>query len=231
MCKRLLLRALLLASVALTAACSDSEQATPTRQPVTVNTNAPVTTAHEISVDDYLNSLPLGEVAFNPPDKMMLNDTINVDVKLGGPNLAGKLEGLIKEGRAESHPVKIGKRMEVQLAGAGFEITPITPSEQAISENAPTEWEWQVKAVKEGKLRLHLTLNAFVTVDGKDTRRKLQTFQKNILVEVTSGSRFTAFFYDNVGWIVTGLIIPFAGGIGWRARRALKRRRRQTPAP
>jgi hypothetical protein len=169
--------------------------------------------------------MPLGEVAFNAPDKMMLGDVISVQVKLGGPNLVGQLEGLIKEENVESHRVKIGKRMEAQLAGEGFEIIPVTPAEQAVSESEPTEWEWQVKAAHEGKLRLHLTLNAFVTVDGRDTRRKTETFKKDILVAVTSSSRIAAFFADNISWIVPVLVLPLIGGLSLRLRQVLRRRR------
>ncbi|HEX8131419.1 MAG TPA: hypothetical protein VF527_20130, partial [Pyrinomonadaceae bacterium] len=114
-------------------------------------------------VDGYLNSLPLGEVAFNTPEKTTLNQTFNLELKLGKSNLVGQLEELIEEeGKVESHPVKVGKVMEAQLAGAGFQIVPVTPAEQAVSESEPTEWEWQVKAKQEGTQLLHLTLNAVI---------------------------------------------------------------------
>ncbi|MDQ1611827.1 MAG: hypothetical protein QOG00_1758 [Pyrinomonadaceae bacterium] len=178
------------------------------------------------SVDAYLSSLPRGEVAFNTPEKMRLEQSVNVEVKLGKANLAGQLEKLIKEeGKVESHPIKVGNVMEAQLAGAGFEIIPITPAEQPLSDSTPTEWEWQVKAKQEGTQRLHLTLTVVVLVEGKERRRKIDTFKKDILVEVTSGSRIAGFVYDNVGWIVTGLLFPLFGGLGWRMRQLLRRRR------
>jgi hypothetical protein len=170
--------------------------------------------------------LPRGEVAFNTPEKMRLGQSVNVEVKLGKANLAGQLEKLIKEeGQVESHPIKVGNVMEAQLAGAGFEIIPITPAEQPLSDSTPTEWEWQVKAKQEGTQRLHLTLTVVVFVEGKERRRKIDTFKKDILVEVTSGSRIAGFVYDNVGWIVTGLLFPLFGGLGWRMRQLLRRRR------
>jgi hypothetical protein len=86
------------------------------------------------------------------------------------------------------------------------------------------------KATREGKQRLHLTLNAVVFVDGKERRRKIETFKKDILVEVTPGSRIAAFFYDNVGWIVPVLLLPFVTKLGFRLRGVLKRRG-DPPAP
>ncbi|HYG11587.1 MAG TPA: hypothetical protein VD835_16690, partial [Pyrinomonadaceae bacterium] len=183
------------------------------------------------SVDAYLDSLPLGEVAFNTPEKMRLGQTVNVELKLGGAHLVGQLEELIKEeGRVETHRVKVASVMEARLVGTGFEIATATPPEQVVSESKPTEWEWQVKATREGTQRLHLTLNAVVFVDGKERRRKTETFKKDILVEVTPGSRIAAFFYDNVGWIVPVLLLPFIGKLGLHLRKVL-RRRGAPPAP
>lgn len=192
----------------------------------------PSPTPHGDSVDAYLDSLPRGEVAFNTPEKMLLEQSVNVEVKLGREHLAGKLEELIREdGKTESHPLKVAKVMEAQLAGAGFEIIPVTPAEQPVSDSAPTEWEWQMKAKREGKQRLHLTLAAVVTVNGKERRRKLDTFKKDILVEVTSGSRIAAFFYDNMSWLVPVLVLPVLGGLSPRLWRLIRRRGGQPQPP
>ncbi|MDQ1593149.1 MAG: hypothetical protein QOG71_3776 [Pyrinomonadaceae bacterium] len=204
----------------------DTTAASPTMSAPSTQSATPTSTPGGDSVDAYLNSLPRGEVAFNTPEKMRLEQSVNVEVKLGKANLAGQLEKLIKEeGKVESHPIKVGNVMEAQLAGAGFEIIPITPAEQPLSDSMPTEWEWQVKAKQEGTQRLHLTLTVVVLVEGKERRRKIDTFKKDILVEVTSGSRIAGFVYDNVGWIVTGLLFPLFGGLGWRMRQLLRRRR------
>jgi hypothetical protein len=190
----------------------------------------PTPTPRGDSLDDQLASLPLGEAAFNAPEKMRLNESVNIEVKIGGPKMVGQMADLITgEGKVESHRVKVARVMEAQLAGANFEIIPITHAEQPVSESEPTEWEWQVKAKQEGTQLLHLTLNAVITVDGKERRRKTQTYKKEISVEVAARSRIAEFFSNNISWIVPVLIIPFVGGLGLRLRRVL--RRRDNPPP
>lgn len=210
-------------------AASHTPKATPTPRlsasPLPTGTPAP---RGDNSVDSHLNSSQVGEVAFNSPEKMMLDETVNIEVKLGGSKWVEQLGGLIKEkGKIETHPVEVWRVMDAQLVGVGFEIVSITPTRQAISESKPTGWKWQVKATQEGRQELHLTLSAVTVIDGGDRQHSNETFKKDILVEVTSGRRASAFFYNNLSWIVP-LLITLVGGLGLRQRFA---RRRDNPPP
>ena len=199
-----------------------------------VSTNANATPPPPVSDDDidaYVASLPLGEASFNTPERMLLNESINVDLKLGGPKLVGQTAPLVRgEGKVETHRIKVSRVMEAQLAGANFEIIPIPPMEQPVSENVVTEWVWQVRATGEGKQRLYLTLTAVFTLDGTERRLKAKTFQKEITVEVKAGRRAREFFFNNVGWIVPVLILPLAGALFVRLRKLFRRDDHLPPA-
>jgi hypothetical protein len=178
----------------------------------------------ENSVDAYLASLPIGEVAFNTPERMRLGETANIEVKLGGPQLAGSLgERITEPGKVEALPLKIGAVMEAQLAGSNFQITPLTPAEQPVTAGDPTEWEWQIKPTAEGRQRLNLTLSVVVAVDGRERRRKAETFKRDISVEVDAGSRIGQLLYENLALIVTVVVVPLVGAVGLRLRKMLKR--------
>jgi hypothetical protein len=193
--------------------------------------NANTAAQMENRVDAYLASLPVGEAAFNTPERMRLGETTNIELRLGGPQLAGNLNGRITApGPVETHAVKIGAVMEAQLAGANFEITPLTPAEQPISADQPTEWDWQIKPTAEGRQRLFLTLNVVVEVDGRERRRREKTLQREISVEVDTGSRIGQLAYENLALIVTVIVVPLAGAVALRVRKWMKRDG-QSPPP
>lgn len=178
----------------------------------------------ENSVDAFLASLPIGEAAFNTPERMRLGETANIELKLGGPQFAGNLAGRVTEpGRVETRAVKIGAVMEAKLVGSNFEVKELTPPEQAVAAGEPTEWEWQIKPTAEGRQRLNLTLSVVVEVDGRERRRKAETLKRDIDVEVDAGSRIGQFAYDHLEWIVPVVVVPLAGAVGLRLKRSRKR--------
>lgn len=190
------------------------------------NSNAAIRAGASKLLDDYIKSLPLGEVAFNTPPKMRLGETINIQAKLGGPEMRGNLKGTITgPGPVETQDVKVAGVMEARLVGVGFQIAPVTPTEQAVSESGATAWEWQVKAVEEGRQQLLLTLNVVAQLEGRERKHSTTTFSREIAVEVSAGSRFGKIAYDNLGLIVTVIVLPFIGAVAVRVRKHLRRRR------
>lgn len=191
-------------------------QASPSPTPSPrLRNNKPTRAPADKSLDDNLAKLPLGEVAFNVPEKMMLHETTTIDLKVGGPKLVGKLEELIEgEGKIESHPIKFAGTMEAELTGTNFEITPnrINP-QQPTSIDEPTEWKWGIKAKERGKHSLILTLNVVIKVDGKERSRTINIFQKEIPVEVTTGTLVKEFFSNNFGPLIVGLIVVVAAAL------------------
>lgn len=78
------------------------------------------------------------------------------------------------------------KRMEARLTGSGFEIIVNTPETQLVSTTQPTMWRWQVKAKELGNKNLWPSLNALLSVNGKNTTEVVRIFRRENSVEVGS---------------------------------------------
>jgi hypothetical protein len=104
--------------------------------------------------------------------------------------------------------------MEARLTGPNFQITGVTPEEQAISRVNNTEWKWEVKPQAVGEQTLHLTLNAIFTVNGSQRKWSVHSFDKIITVQVTPGQQLSSFVGNNWQWLWTVIAAPIAA-VAW----------------
>lgn len=180
-------------------------------------------------IDQILSSMKLGNIAFNVPENMNIDEAKQVQLLL---SLQDPIEELKKslqdEGKKYGASIQVGSRMEARLKGQKFTITAITPEVQAVSESSQTEWKWEVQPKETGNHRLHLTLSALLEIDGQSTPRMVKTFDKEIEVHITAGQRVQSFFSKNWQWLFTGLLAPV---IVWLFRynriRKLKQKREE----
>lgn len=179
-----------------------------------------------LRIDRILESLELGNIAFNAPTSMNLEDLAQIQLLLG---LEQSIEDLSKmvtvAGEKEGACIRISDRMEARLSGTSFQITAITPEEQAIPSKGVTEWKWEVKPTNPGRHQLHLTLTALFNVDGISTRRAIRTFDKTIEVEVRWGQRISGFISENWQWLWAVILAPVAGWIWNRLKKRLARKK------
>jgi hypothetical protein len=175
------------------------------------------------SIDDVLEDLDLVNVAFNAPRTMHLNDPVVIQLLLsGGQTIEQLQEELTALGEQEGEQIRASDAMEAQLTGAGFDIAPVTPAIQLVSNEAVTEWKWEVQPTKTGERRLHLALSALIDLDGKDRTYTVRTFERTLDVNVTFGERLETFASDNWQWLWTALLIPIVGLVlRWRQQRKL----------
>src|SRR5262249_33703872 len=129
----------------------------------------------------------------------------DVDVALGGNRTFSELSQLLqRSGDAVGQRVLVSQRMRAHLAGSGFKIVANTPEIQIVSTTDPTEWHWQIKAEAYGHQTLYLSLDALLTVDGKDGEKSVRTFERKIVVGVNSVIAAGAFAERH--WvIITGI--------------------------
>jgi hypothetical protein len=116
--------------------------------------------------------------------------------------------------------------MRATLAGQKFDITAISPSQQAISSKEPTEWQWEVTADDTGTYPLYLTLTAVIDINGVQSPRQIESFERTIdvrVVPVTLTRKVLDFAGRNWQWLWTAILIPVVG--------LLFRRRKTRPAP
>jgi hypothetical protein len=177
----------------------------------------------ELTVDRILEAMAVGNIAFNAPWSLNLKDTAQIQLLLSLEQSVEELRGAVTaEGEREGHQVRVSNRMEARLSGADFQITAITPEDQAITSRGVTEWKWEVKPVTRGPHHLHLTLTAVFEVDGTSTRRAIRTYDKVIGVEVTPGQQASEFLAKNWQWLWAAILIPLGGWLWkrWKNRGA-----------
>lgn len=170
-------------------------------------------------IDEIVKRLDWGNIAFNTPSTMQYAEAAEV-VLLLSPNLSPtELEAQLQHlGGTVTATIRISERMEAHLTGPGFAIEAITTELQAIPGSSPTRWAWAVTPTETGTLKLHLTLNAHITVAGLDTPLQITTFYRDIKVEVPFVRRVGKFGRENWQWLWATLLVPVMG-YWWRRRK------------
>jgi len=167
-------------------------------------------------VDQVLSQLTLGDVAFNSPTVINIEETVSIRVALS-PNQgrAAVSERITEPGTVMAESLQISNMMEARLTGEGFKIVAVTAERQAVSSGI-TEWIWDITPVAEGKQQLTLTMDALITVNGALVPKTLRTFRKPIEVEVTTVQRAGALLGEHGKWAWSTLLLPLWA---WLSRR------------
>lgn len=167
-------------------------------------------------VDEALEKMEIGNVAFNSPSPINVDDYAKVELRLDlrlPPATLVKMVGA--RGVVEYASIKVSNRMTAHLSGFQFDITATTPETQAVSGRESTIWMWTVKPNTAGECDLHLDLRALIDVDGSREERTIETFSRTIHVIVTPGQRVAKFAKEHWKWLCGTLLIPFAGWL-WK---------------
>ena len=168
----------------------------------------------DFSVDDMLDKMEFGAIAFNVPENINVEDSKEILLMLSLAESVEKLkQSIATEGAKFGTTIKVSDRMEARLSGHMFQVTAITPEVQAVSKNKKTEWKWEIHPIKDGKHKLHLTLTALLEIDGYSTPRTIRTFDKTIEVEILATQIIKRFFNNNWQWLWAAILVPIAG---WR---------------
>lgn len=166
------------------------------------------------SLDQILEEMEIGAIAFNAPTTLNINDSQQIQLLLSLSEPMEQLQEQVKaKGETIGANIKVSNRMEARLTGTMFNISAVTPEVQAVSKSLPTEWRWEVSPIKEGNYNLHLTLTALLEVDGRETPRTIRTFDQVISVKVTASQRIKGFINDNWRWFWAVILVPLFGWI------------------
>lgn len=198
---------------------SDRPTPEPTREPTAEPTSTRPT------VDSIRESLTKGNIAFNKPSVMVLEETKDVQLVLSPSVAAQELKELVKgDGQIESREVEVSDYMEATLYGDNFVISNAT-QRKLVSTKGVTEWHWDVTPTKAGKQRLHLKLSAIVIYKDGEKPLEIKTFHELIEVNVTVSQRFYAFagaIGSHLQWIAPSLLIPMGLWVWNRWRKKKK---------
>ena len=243
---------LLLPALAILPGCGGGENTNNTN--TSVNTNATVNTNTRVNVNARIDNgnanaasrskiekikgaLGVGNIAFNVPPSMRLEETQTILLLLSrsesGDVLRGQLQNRNAAGNIETHTIKVDGRMQAKLTGDGFFIMPIAPEEQRVNPQGQTQWKWDVRPTRTGTLKLHVVLNAVVgTNEGAGTRLEyIDSFDQTYVVEVPTPtpSPVVAAAPARSGgvwpWLLPAVLVPALGVAGWLWLRGNGRRR------
>ena len=175
------------------------------------------------TVDEVLTRLEVANIAFNAPKSLRLHESTEIHLLLSMKESIEQLQSRITAaGEKEGAKVRISNQVSARLEGPGFTITKVTEDLQAVSRTERTEWKWEVTAMKQGLLRLHLTLSIPVQINDKEIPRTIETFSRTIEVDVTWPEWTRAFIANNFHWAWGAILVPLAGWLirKWRRRRS-----------
>jgi hypothetical protein len=177
------------------------------------------------AADQVLAKLENANLAFRAPAQMRQDQSATVELHLSLRQEVAALERELAAAptdRVEGAQVRVSRRVEALLTASrsDFEITPISATEQLLGSADDVSWSWEIKPLDGGTKSLHLTVNSILVVDGATTRRTVRSFDKEIRVEVSGLAVAQAFVAKNWQWLWATLLVPLAGWIWRRLRKA-----------
>lgn len=193
-----------------------AEPASVAAAPAQPETEAPPPDTSTTAVDQILSQLVLGDVAFNAPEKINIEDTVSIRVALSPDQGAAAVSARIEEpGKRIAETLQVSNLMQARLTGEGFKIVAVTPEKQAVSSGI-TEWLWDVTPLEEGKHQLTLSMDALITVNGEVVPKTLRTYRKPIEVEVTTAQVAGNLLSEHGKWAWSTLLLPL---FAWFAKK------------
>lgn len=240
--RRLALLFFLLPAVAALNGCGGAENtnAANTNAIRNTNTNAAATPSPggtPSTVDDIKAGMGVGNIAFNAPPGMKLDEVQTITLLLSPKQTKEELGRVLQEdgavGDIKTRSIKMGRQMQAVLTGDGFRIDRVpadAPDTQEVSKSDPTTWKWDVRPVRAGRLSLHVVVNAIVDFnDGRGMRPyNIKTFDEFYDVEVpgpTAAGEAPARYGLAWPWLLPALLVPALGAAAWLWLRGRGRRR------
>ncbi len=176
------------------------------------------------SIDAIRDSMSVGNIAFNKPKVMTLDESSEIQLVLSPTVAPDELKSMVtSEGEVQTKEISVSDYMEATLSGENFKI--VNPTQRKlVSNKGVTEWRWDVTPIKSGPQRLHLTLNAIVNYKDGEKPLELRSFHEMIEVNVTFSQRFflvAAGLGTHLQWLVPSLLIPISlwGWNRWKKRK------------
>jgi hypothetical protein len=113
--------------------------------------------------------------------------------------------------------LQVSDKMSATLSGAGaFDISPSGPQVQLISHRDTTIWTWTITAKAAGTQFLILSFDAFLTIDGKEGTRTINTLTRKIDVQVgwpetpEEWLEYGKKLFEGVSWLWATILVPIA---------------------
>ena len=176
----------------------------------------PVVSDPRILVQNELNTLTQGLLAFNPPTTMTVGEVARVEVRIQSGPLSVTTtrvltEGLPGTGIATVEPISTYTFMKARLIGDSFDITPLTEAEQIVSGDGYTQWSWDVLPKEAGSRTLNLIVSVRIKIPGyADETKDFPVKAKAINVQVNFPYSAGQFIAGNWPLLAAIILLPLA---------------------
>jgi hypothetical protein len=166
-------------------------------------------------------SVEEGAVAYNAPETMRLNETVEIQVLLSKTIPGDELEQLLSAGGIyfSDDEVEIADRMKATLQSEdedAFDIRPLHSNDSQLVGSGRTQWQWSVTARKPRAQKLTLVLERLVRFEEQGEWRFVDSYTRDIVISVTP---IEWFVLGGWIWVVLGVVLT-GSAIGiWSLRR------------
>jgi hypothetical protein len=163
-----------------------------------------VSTEFHQQVRNALADIAPGRAAFNPPSKMRQGRAARVEVRIARGLLldAELLRDLTGNATVTLTDLRTSVIMAVELRGSSFEITPFSDTEQVLTDDEITKWEFDIRALHRGRQRLTVVISLRLPIAGTDRRRAVPSLERTVDVHVSIPYCTARFIRGNWQWIV-----------------------------
>lgn len=173
-------------------------------------------------LEQALDSLPKGSMAYAVPDTMKTGETARVTARIGSDKVTtSALTAGMKSGAAstlDTVATPVAVRMKVSLKSEDFDISPLSSEEQSVGGSTPTQWDWDVSPRHAGKLHLRIA----ATVVLKNLSRDFTTVDRDIAVTVDPVNAVESFVSKNWQWLAGVLATGIAAA--WKFLRSKEKK-------
>ena len=181
--------------------------------------------------DHFESQLKAASLAFNVPERMMLNQTTTIELAIAPATQDQQAASVLSSGLSGQVVIEgteYSLQMEARLIGEDFDI-PESRQRKLVLPNRPSKWVWQVTPRKVGEQkRITLEISALLSNPQNElSLLPVQTLQRVIVVDVTFWEKVIGGLQslDTVQASIAGVIglgSTVLAAIGWFRRRKSK---------
>lgn len=170
------------------------------------------------TTDDWMKKLTTAKTVLTIPSAANIDSDVRVELLIDrSSDEYVLLQAVSEHGVQHRAEIKISRIVEVKLTAPAFDVSPITPVRQVIADSAVNRWKWTLRAKKSGQHTVDITVFAVVEVEGTRVEHTLQTYAKQVVIEVSPKQRMSDLLEKYWQWLASTIVIPLL--LWWRKSR------------
>ena len=136
----------------------------------------------EQKLQEELDKLSMGNMAFNTPSEMLYDETKEVTLRISRDTIM--VNDLPIENQTITQEIKISSFMKATLKSNDFDIMALNSEEQIIDGSSPTEWKWDITPkVQKEESRIYLTITVRIPLsENKEVKKDIPVYKRKIRI-------------------------------------------------